>query len=43
MAGEPAEDVPKVGEGVDVVMLAGAGEGVQDRRGPAAAITPEEV
>ena len=39
---ESAEDVLEVGEGIDVVVLTGAGEGVQDGRRPAATITPNE-
>src|SRR5262249_22489596 len=42
VGGESAEDVSKVGEGVDVVMLTGAGQGVQDGRRSAAPVTPEE-
>jgi hypothetical protein len=39
---ESAEDVLKVGEGIDVVVLARAGHGVQDGRRTATAVTPQE-
>ena len=39
---EPTEDVPKVGEGVDAVVLAGPGQGVEDGRRPAAPVAAEE-
>jgi hypothetical protein len=42
MVREPAEDVLEVSERTDVVVLTGAGEGVEDRRPPAATIAPEE-
>jgi hypothetical protein len=34
------EDVGEVGERIDVVVLAGPGERIQDRRRPAATVTP---
>ena len=40
MGREATEDVAEVGEGVDVVVPAGAGQGVQDGRRPAASVTP---
>jgi hypothetical protein len=39
---QSAEDVPQVGERVDVVVLSGADEGIRDRRRPAPTVTPEE-
>jgi hypothetical protein len=42
MGREAAEDVLEISERVDVVVLAGACQGVQDRRRPATAVTPEE-
>src|SRR5262245_61509217 len=38
---ESREDVPEIGEGIDVMVLTGAGEGVEDRRRPAATVAPE--
>jgi hypothetical protein len=40
LGGEAEEDVGKEGERVDVEMLAGAGQGVQDRRRPVTTVTP---
>jgi hypothetical protein len=42
MGRQATEDILKVRKWVDMVVLAGAGEGVEDRRRPAAAVTPEE-
>jgi hypothetical protein len=39
---ETTEDVVDEGERVEVVMLTGAGQGVQDRRRPAATVTPQD-
>jgi hypothetical protein len=43
MGRQATEDVPKVREGIDVVVLAAAGQGVEeDRRSPTTTVTPEE-
>ena len=39
---QATEDVLEVSEGINVVVLEGAGQGVKDGRRPAAAVTPEE-
>jgi hypothetical protein len=42
MRRQAVEDVLEVREGIDIVVLAGPGEGIEDRRRPAAAVAPEE-
>jgi hypothetical protein len=42
MGRQTTEDVVEVGEGIHVVSLTGGGQGVQDRRRPAATIAPQE-
>jgi hypothetical protein len=42
MRRQATEDVLEVREGIDPVVLAGTGEGVEDRRRPAPAVAPEE-
>jgi hypothetical protein len=42
MGRQTTEDVLEVSKGIDIVVLAGAGERVEDRRRPAAPVAPEE-
>ena len=42
MGRQTPENILKVGEGIDVVVLAGAGQGVQDGRRPTATVAPQE-
>jgi hypothetical protein len=42
MGRQATEDILEVRERVDIVVLTGAGQGVEDRRRPATAVTPEE-
>jgi hypothetical protein len=42
MGRQATEDVLEVGEGVDAVVLASAGQGVEDHRRTAAAVAPRE-
>jgi hypothetical protein len=42
MGGSTTEDVNQVREGIDLVVLAGAGRGIEDGRRPDAAVTPQE-
>jgi hypothetical protein len=42
MGRQTSEDVLEVREGIDIVVLAGAGQGVEDRCRPAAAVAAQE-
>src|SRR5271165_3282703 len=42
MGRQATEDVLEVREGIDAMMLAGAGQGVEDRRRSAPTVTPQE-
>ena len=42
MGRQASEDILEVGEGIDIVVLAGPGQRVEDRCRPAAAVAPQE-
>jgi hypothetical protein len=42
MGRKTTENVGEIGKGIDVVVLTRPGEGIQDGRRPATAITPQE-